>query len=1173
MDFSNWRELVWYCAKKCPLSRQNWRAMRLSLVLILASALQVQAYNSWAQDNVSLSFKNAPIQEVFMAIHKQTGYNFAYNESVISKARPVTISVSNMPLNQALTICFKDQPITYEILNEIIIVKLRPISNISHAGKEAVVEEVKGRVVNEKGEPLEGVTVKIKGTDISTITNKNGEFVLTGVHENTILIFSHVAMETLEIPLTGKDEITVKLKEKISELVSVEILSTGYQEVKKEHATGSYVKIDNELFNRRVSTNLIDRLEGISSGLTFNINNRQYHQSDISIRGRSTLFGNADPLIVVDNFPYDGDISTINPNDVESVTILKDAAAASIWGVRAGNGVIVITTKKGNLNQELKTIVNSNITLGSKPDLYYLPQLSSNEFIDVEKFLFEQGKYNSTINNGYGAISPVVAILVQKRNGLITEEQADEEINQLRNVDVRKELEKYFYRKSLFQQHSVSISGGGKNQTYYLSAGFDKNLYNDVTNAYNRFTLNSHNTHYLINNKLEIASHVIFTTALSKFSQQKYSPAYPYEKLVDNNGQHLPVVSNTQFRMQYVDTAGSGKLLDWKYRPLDENHSNSRTENTDYTIKIGVTYHLTRSLKFSGDFQYGKGVSETDVLYDKSSYYTRNLINSYSQIDWSTGNVTRPIPLGAILTRSNSFYKNYNGRFQANYSNKIQSIHNLSVIAGFEVKQYTSELRRHSLYGYNEEHALSATIDYLTRFDLYYSNSTSSIPDNSSQSGKIDRYISYYLNGSYGYLNRLFLNLSIRKDESNLFGVKPNQKGIPLWSIGGAWIVSNERFYKMDNWLTFLKVKASFGYNGNVDKSVSAYLTAGYPGFLNNWQTMFAEIDNPPNPSLRWEKVKNINTGIEFSLMSNRITGEFEYWIKEGIDLIGNSPVAPQSGMTVFRGNSANTRTTGLDISINSKNIDREVRWYTTLLITWMKDVVTSYKVKQGTNSDIVKSNYNNPLEGYPYYSLFSYRWGGLDTLGNPVGYLSEHTSTDYAKIRNSNDPSELIYSGPTVPTFFGSMRNSISWRSLEFSFNVSYKFGYFFRRTSLSNSELYNGSYRQPDYALRWQQSGDEKTTNVPSLIYPTNFTRDEFYTYSEVLIEKADHIRLQDIRLSYTIKNEKLKHNNSKLSLYIYANNLGLIWKANSYGIDPDFRSSIPTPKTVALGVKVDF
>ena len=315
---------------------------------------------------------------------------------------------------------------------------------------------------------------------------------------------------TKEITVTNSNYLIIALDSGSNQLNEVSIVSTGYQTIPKERATGSFVQIDNSLINRSVSTNILDRLNGVTSGLTFNNNNaHQFQQATIEIRGRATLFSNPNPLVIIDNFPYDGDLNNINPNDIENITILKDAAAASAWGSRSGNGVIVITTKKGRLNLAPTVSVTANTTIGAKPNLYYRPQLSSAEYIGVEQFLFNKGAYNNTINNGYGALSPAVEIFVARRNGTISIADSLSQINTLKSYDVRQQLLKYFYRPSVNQQYQASISGGSASQKYFVSAGYDNDLSNSVGSAYDRVTLNASNTYYFLKNKLELFSNLI----------------------------------------------------------------------------------------------------------------------------------------------------------------------------------------------------------------------------------------------------------------------------------------------------------------------------------------------------------------------------------------------------------------------------------------------------------------------------------------------------------------------------------------------------------------------------------------------------------------------------------------------------------------------------------------
>src|SRR5690606_9805413 len=268
-----------------------------------------------------------------------------------------------------------------------------------------------GKVISAaSGAAIEGVTVTNIRTRKHAVTDEIGDYRIPA-RPDDILVYSFVGYITAEEEINGRQEITVALDDADNILEEVEVVSTGYQTIPKERATGSFVFVDSALLNRAVSTDIISRLKGVVPSLLFD--ERAGGEPKLSIRGRSTIYANADPLIVVDNFPYEGDIRNINPNDVESVSILRDAAAASIWGVRAGNGVIVITTKKGKAGQPLQVSVNGNVTVGEKPDPYYLPRISSADQVDVEEFLYQHGYYKSNLSNTttYPVIPPAVEIL------------------------------------------------------------------------------------------------------------------------------------------------------------------------------------------------------------------------------------------------------------------------------------------------------------------------------------------------------------------------------------------------------------------------------------------------------------------------------------------------------------------------------------------------------------------------------------------------------------------------------------------------------------------------------------------------------------------------------------------------------------------------------------------
>lgn len=1126
---------------------------------------------------ITFSKRNATINDLRKVLEKQAGFTIFNSNSVSTKLKPVTVHIINGTIEQLLNEYFKYQTCTYVIIEKTITVI--PRGKTQTAG--ATLANIKGKIVNEQGDPIHGATITVKGSNQQTSTNENGEFKLTQVNEIDLnIVVTSINYESEEVSYQGEPELNVQLKQRISELDKVQVVSTGYQKISKDKSPGSFVKIDNELLNRRVSTNILDRLEGITSGLVFNKNvDKAVNQSTMSIRGRTTIYANAEPLIVVDKFPYTGDINNINPNDVESITVLKDADAGSIWGAYSGNGVIVITTKKGKYNQPLRVSINSNVLVGQKPDLYYPQVLSSSDYIDVEKYLFGEGRYNKDISDPTKPVlSPAVEIMAKVRAKLIDSLEGERQLDELRGIDKRKDLNKYFYRNTINQQYALSASGGSSNNNYYFSLGYDKNLANLVRNDYDRITLTANNSFSGFKKKLELNTGVIYTESRDKNNNRESSNIiYPYLDLVDDFGNALTIPRD--IRQSYKDIAGKDTLLDWNYKPYNElKYSDNSTKTTDYRINADAKYTILKGLDVSILYQYNKGFVELEDYKSQQTYYTRNYINQFTDV--SSGQVVRRVPLGGILDQTTKQYEAHNTRAQINYdhswyNHKQNKHHQVTAMAGAEVrgiKTYYDILR---LYGYNKDMPSSSGVIYDSLFSMYYAPFTSKkIEFKNLNRSEADRYISYYLNAKYIFQRRYILSGSIRKDESNLFGVSTNQKGVPLWSVGASWEMNQENFYHL-GWLPFLKLRITNGYKGNVDKTVSAFTTARNDN-QSNWQTQVASIVNPPNPSLRWEKNHMLNFGIDFSFKNSILEGSLEYYIRKGTDLIGYSPLDPTTGVTIFRGNTADMKGKGVDIVLRSKNINKRIKWFSTFLLSYVADKVTSYKVPQSAIWYYADPQYMSPMIGKPLYSIFSFKWMGLNPqTGDPQGYFNKEASVDYNAIINSAELSDLIYRGSANPTYFGSLRNNFSFKELDLSFTITYKMGYYFRRNSINYIDLFSGSSPgYSDYEFRWKNPGDENYTTVPSMIYDASGPRSTFYKYSDVLVEKGDHIRLQDIQLSYQLnKNERKWLPMNHMRFYVYANNLGILWKANKKRIDPDFISGIPNPKTIAAGLNIDF
>ncbi|SEM85015.1 TonB-linked outer membrane protein, SusC/RagA family [bacterium A37T11] len=1161
--------------------------MKISTLFILLAVMHVSAAG-YAQ-KITLYEKNSPLSVVFDKIREQTGYDFLVSSRTLQNSKPVTIRVAQAELSQVLEQLFQGQTLEYTIQNKAVVVSEKEKSILDRAidafagsptvggPNEIQQQTITGRVTDSLGTPLENATVRIKETNRATFTNKNGEFTLRGVEEDATLQISFLGYTTREIPVTSLTG-TIILHRTNAQLQEAEVIvNTGYQQLPKERATGSFTFVDNKLLNRNPGVDLISRLSGVTNGLLYDDANSG-NTLGINIRGKSTIFANTIPLIVLDNFPYVGDIKNINVNDIQDVTILKDAAAASIWGARASNGVIVITTKKGKMNQPLKVSLTANVTISEKPAL---TSTSTSDYIEMEKYLFDQGFYNYRLSDTYNhpAITPVVQILADQRDSLISADEANRQIDLLKGYNVKDELTKYWYQRSVAQQYALNLSGGGSHHSYYLSGGWDKDLSNYVNNSYNRLSLNGSNTFTTANDKLNISTGFQYTQSTTSNNFQTPAPGnsnlYPYAKLVDENGHAL---SLDKYKANFMDTIGQGKLLDWTYRPLDElRNSDNTVKIVDYRFDLGVNYKILKWLNVDAKYQYGKGTTTYRNLYGQETFYARDLINTFSSINPNTREVIRAVPLGGILNLQNNEYTSQYGRAAFNINQTFGFDHQLSAIIGSEIRDIATNGFVNTIYGYNELPASVSPVDFVNQYTTIITGGQRQIPDMSNVTELSERYVSLFANAAYTFKQKYIWSASARKDGTNLIGVNSNQKWNPLWSTGLAWIVNKENFFHV-NTMNLLKLRVTYGYSGNIDKSVSALLVTSVGRNALGQRDAF--IVNPPNPNLLWEKSGQINLGADFALFDSRLNGSLDYYYKKGVDLMGYTPLAPSSGLTQFKGNNANLSGKGIDLALQSVNIKGRLAWNSSLNFNYNTNTVTNYKIKPTSNDQYLGGI---PITGKPLYGVFTYKWAGLDPeTGDPQGYVNGEISKNYSQITNSLSPRDLIYNGPSVPPIFGNLINTFAYQNFSLSFNITYHFGSYFKRKSIDYNSVINkyGYFTGNDFEKRWQQPGDEKSTDVPSLIYPADPSRDGFYTNSSVLVEKGDLIRLNDIQINYQLNLNSAKALHvTNLNVFATAINLGLLWTASKKGLDPDKYQylyapyNLYQPKTITIGFKAEF
>ncbi len=1048
-----------------------------------------------------------------------------------------------------------------------------------------------GIVVDTLGQPIIGATIQIPGQPVKSISDTEGRFAIQAPGPKGKMKASYVGSKNVEVLFSEDSPRFFRFVLLPNDLLLEEVnISTGYQTIPRERATGSFESISSELLNRKTGTNLFRRIDDIASGVSSLkiVPSTGMKTTGLTIRGPSSIGSSPQPLVVIDGFPYYGDLNNINPNDVENITLLKDAAAASIWGAASGNGVIVITTKKAAYNAPLTVGFNTNVTIADKPDLYYLPQINTSDYIDVETFIYEKGFYNSRFDDIRSNVRPVPLLLRQADLGELSQAEVSGRIEALRGIDMRDDFLKYVYRRPVKQQYSLTVNGGTDNLAFNAAINADRNLNELVTSDYNRLNMRV-NTTVKPYRWLRVDLGMLYTENRYRESGQESPVAYnamgagpgnyPYMRLADDRGNPLPVVDNRPYHPVFRDTVAGGRLLDWTFVPLGEIGLSSNVNTGRETlVNAKFTALATPSLSATIAYSYANQINEIKNTEGVETFNLRSLINLYAT--WDDTSIKWNIPIGDHLQYSNNRASTHIGRAQLNYGRQWNS-HRLDGIVGAEIRSIASSYHTHNVWGFDGSNMSFAPVDYVNPVPLLNGfGSSSLIPHGQSQGITANRYLSYYANAAYTYADRYTLSYSARKDASNLFGVATNRRWSPFWSVGAAWNIANEPFFPTQLFAMF-KLRSSFGFNGNVNPNISAHPIINYMTSVHSVTGVpYATITTPPNPHLRWEKVGMWNVALDFQRSNGRLSGTVEYYRKRPTDVISYSRIDPTSGFTSMQVNSADLKGQGVDVNLRSINIHTERwQWTSNLIFSFNRTKVIKNYLSNTSGTNFVPLGLAGsgltmtPVEGRDLYSLYTFRWAGLDPeTGDPRGYKDGEISKDYISLYFSSQLDDLQYHGPSHPLYVGSFRNAVRFGKLEASCNIAYHFGYKFLRSALNYASLFNTGAGHAEISKRWQKSGDEQHTDVPSMIYPANSFRDWFYEASAALVEPGGFVKLRDITLSYDLAPAGNKWF-SNMTLYGYWANVGMLWRANKRGIDPEYGRSVPEPMALSIGLNCKF
>ncbi len=1190
------------------LPRRTLLIMRLSVLFLFSILIQVSA-ESLAQ-KLHIQKGQMTYKDLFKEVERQTGLITVYSSGHVNNNERVMIDVGKQNVSSLYQTLLGDKGLSYEVIEDyIVITKKTESANKAFQQKETLV--VTGIVIDENGEPVPGVNIVVVNGGRGSITDVKGCYRVE-VTEDAVLKFSFIGFKTQLVAVHGQTELNVVLESETQDLS--EVVVTGYQTISKEQSTGAVTTLTAKDFEKKGQSNIINSLEGMIAGLSLTADPNNEGSKRYNIRGVSTLFGNSEPLIIVDGFPVETDISMLNPYEIESVTVLKDAAAASIYGARSANGVIVITTKRGKKGKSQIQYTN-NFTFGQKPDLAYrLNRASSGELVDVQMIgagsnphTYQYYLDNSPGYAGYysHARNLVYETMAQLNEGAISQQEADGKIASLRGIDNLSQLEDYFTENPFEQQHNLSLSGGTNTNNYRVSLNYTQSNGSFVGDDADRLTVDVIDNIKISNG---VKADVGVNLTLSKRAQNPFdrdvlfNQVSSYELFKDADGNPLPVrigrlgsgsANNAglfggkdQVEIQRLIDMG---LLDENYYPLKEldNYSDD-TKGMSARVQARIYAELFKGLKGMVGFQYESGASQRALIADGESFEMSQLINNTSPKDYMGVIESLNIPFGGRLTETRSDRNSYTLRGQLDF-NRTFNKHTLGALAGSEIRHTFSSSTTVDKFGYDENTLLFYPVnakeltDNLMDVNHPQGYIGGGIPMRDNFYEKTDRFFSVYGNFIYDYSRRYILTASMRIDQSNLFGTDPEYRYKPFWSVGGKWRVNEEGFFN-SNFINVLNLRFSYGINGNIANRFGPFNIASSLISYRAGQVNSLAISSPSIPDLRWERTTTSNVGLDIAFNTRKVNLSIDYYLKKTDDILAIGKNDPTQGFSGLMKNDANIRNHGVELSLNTNNISTDhFNWGTGLTFRYNDNEVQSVLNQDDYVAFFVTSLQN--VEGYPANSYFLYDWAGLDDKGQVTVYNKEGQVVTVDKgsyYGGTFSPGESLrmkdvdYAGTSEPKYNGALTNNVSYRNLGLSFMFVYSGGHVLLK------DTYNGDYvgSQPqkvhkDAALAWKAPGDELTTDVPAV--NTHNYAPSISRYSTKNIIDGDYIKLREVILTYSFPEKVLKQLFiSRAILSFRANNLWY-WAKNDEGIDPEAHGIaaryFPVKPSYTVGINVSF
>jgi len=1172
---------------------------RVCLTLALTLLLALVPTGAAAQ-KYSVTYKNTSMEQVIQDLRKRTGYEFVYQKQIIKNVGAITASYKQMTLEQ--------------LLNRIICEKAELDYNI--VGKTVVLSEQKdntpyykqmltGAVMDESGETLPGASVRVLGTELGTVTDVDGNFSIIVEGRKVVLRVSYIGMRDKDVTVVkGHDKfIMITLQSDAKQLD--EVVVTGYQNLKRENATGAYNTISAKEMANRYTGDIVSNLEGKVPGLvSYNNGMNDGGESALAIRGIGSFSAKTNPLVVVDGLPIEGSIESVNPYEIDKITVLKDASAAAIYGARASNGVIVITTKQAK-SGKLQVDFNADLTISEKNDYSNYRWASASEMIELEKYNFDYIKNSADqsfmesllyyYSDNRGLLSPVSRLLTANYLGEVSDDELNSTLSKWSKNNYRKEWQDAYERTQIVHQYNLALRTQGRNLASSIVLNYKgdnngmKREYNNALNFSYRGDLKA--ASWL---DLSFGLNVLSERAKTRISEAagwgNINSFQPYESMYNEDGTAAELEADTYIGEENLSNSEYG-FKKVTYNPLEEVNMNfEKTRRTNIRSFIHANFKILPEWRASAQFQYEDIYYKSDAYREADSYVMRNLYNLYTQGGTSyeydedlddyvmvTKEIKHNIPEGGRLDTQTSEGAYWTFRAQTDYAKTFGGKHFVEAAAGFEFRQTHTKGYGNVLLGYDEQTQTNSNsmVNFSDLRDLQNSNSALGLyyypygaPDGDSftTSDVLHRFYSLYLTGGYTYDHRYAASFSYRVDKTDLFGADPKFRGRPLWSVGASWNLHNEQFMKKYTWIDMLKLRLSYGLTGNIDQTVSSYLTATIgTNYVNGSKQ--ASLNTPPNDQLRWEKTATWNLGADFSFLGSRINGSLDLYRKKGSDLLTVTDLDPTTGWSSLTINNGEALNKGFELQLNGVIVKPAKRnslgVNASFNFAYNKNEVTSV-------NHLPTSGYENLSlytlhKGYPVHSLFSYRYAGMIEQDGIqyYGWRDANGEVHASSIATEEfTVDDAVYSGSLDPKYTAGFTPEISYGGFTLSAMFSFYGGHYMRaRVDDWSTDGFETGYSQrnfkvvsavPSAYLNYWRS-DDKT------LYPANGALSASYVvgdcnYMDTNVVHADYLKLRNIVLGYEFPRSVCQHLGiSTLRLRVQMNNV-CTWTRNNLGVDPE-------------------